>query len=539
MIVLAVVPLSSVSPAAEASLREELERSFQEARKAFSREVDRMLEEGTRALAERLARSFEARIQTLEGRISALEAEIQKRDARIAELEAMVRKLGGELPAPPKPSVAKPGPERPRGKAFLGVRHASVPLALQESLEIRGGAIVTEVVPDSPAARADLRRGDILVKIGDTEISSETLSEAMAALQPGDEIEVTYFRDGERRTARLRLEAREAFVAPAEAPEAPRAEEPIVLGIELTEGEGELTVEKVEPGLTGSVAGLEVGDRIVEISGRTVRSLEDVVSALSALRAGQEFAIAFVRGPYRYEVRVVGARDRGAVLISKKIVRLAPEQKPLESAKPAPGEKPAALGVEIVVSDEAGAAVVAVLPGSAAEKAGIRTGDVIRRVGDRDVTGASLREAVSKYKAGEKAKLVVSRDGATLEVEVVFSDPGILQGSVASPPPQPAKAVAEKPRPPGRLGLTAIQSSDDVVAVKLVLAGSPAARAGLEAGDIVVAANGREVRTLDDLAAALKGLSAGDKVKLRVRRGEEIREVEVELGELTGDKSSP
>ncbi len=57
---------------------------------------------------------------------------------------------------------------------------------------------------------------------------------------------------------------------------------------------------------------------------------------------------------------------------------------------------------------------------------------------------------------------------------------------------------------------------------------SPAARAGLASGDLIVAAGGQPARTIDDLSGALQ--AAGDTIELKVLRGTDERSIQVALG---------
>jgi S1-C subfamily serine protease len=59
---------------------------------------------------------------------------------------------------------------------------------------------------------------------------------------------------------------------------------------------------------------------------------------------------------------------------------------------------------------------------------------------------------------------------------------------------------------------------------------SPAARAGLRVGDVVVSAGGREVREPEDLTSALDGRSPGEELELQVQRGGGTEQLRVELG---------
>jgi serine protease Do len=66
--------------------------------------------------------------------------------------------------------------------------------------------------------------------------------------------------------------------------------------------------------------------------------------------------------------------------------------------------------------------------------------------------------------------------------------------------------------------------------IREVSEGSPAERAGLARGDLIVAAAGQPTRTVDDLAGALRSATPGGSVELTVLRGTEERAVQVTFG---------
>jgi S1-C subfamily serine protease len=88
------------------------------------------------------------------------------------------------------------------GRAALGV---AVRTVLGDGFEPAGAALV-EVDDDGPADRAGLRAGDVVVRLGGEDVTDVvSLSEALAARQPGQRVDVRVDRDGERRTVRVTL----------------------------------------------------------------------------------------------------------------------------------------------------------------------------------------------------------------------------------------------------------------------------------------------------------------------------------------------
>jgi S1-C subfamily serine protease len=82
--------------------------------------------------------------------------------------------------------------------AFLGV---SV-----ESVDNNGGARITNVQSGSPAADAGLKTGDVITKIGDTNVQNAAdIFRAVRTHSPGDSVTITYTRDGNSAQAKVQL----------------------------------------------------------------------------------------------------------------------------------------------------------------------------------------------------------------------------------------------------------------------------------------------------------------------------------------------
>ncbi|MGW5499373.1 S1C family serine protease [Streptomyces rochei] len=88
------------------------------------------------------------------------------------------------------------------GRAALGVTARTV---VDDGYRPAGVAVV-EVSDGGAADDAGLRPGDVIVRLGDTDITTITsLAEALASMRPGDRTKVTYTRDGDERTAEVTL----------------------------------------------------------------------------------------------------------------------------------------------------------------------------------------------------------------------------------------------------------------------------------------------------------------------------------------------
>lgn len=71
---------------------------------------------------------------------------------------------------------------------------------------VRGGVRLSEIFPDSPAEMAGLKRGDVVLTIDGKPVRSlRNLQGILAEREAGDEIELTYTRDGQERTRTLKL----------------------------------------------------------------------------------------------------------------------------------------------------------------------------------------------------------------------------------------------------------------------------------------------------------------------------------------------
>ncbi|GER89601.1 peptidase [Dictyobacter vulcani] len=106
------------------------------------------------------------------------------------------------------PQLIKAGRVTDSGRADMGVSIISIDpdIASQAQLPIDHGALIVNVNPNSPAAQAGLRRGDIVVQADNQQVTdTSSLLDAIANKRPGDIVTLQIYRGNQQMTARVKL----------------------------------------------------------------------------------------------------------------------------------------------------------------------------------------------------------------------------------------------------------------------------------------------------------------------------------------------
>jgi S1-C subfamily serine protease len=164
-----------------------------------------------------------------------------------------------------------------------------------------------------------------------------------------------------------------------------------------------------------------------------------------------------------------------------------------------------------------GVVIVEVMEGTPAQRAGMKSGDVVVAVDDRPVTETRLLQRLIAAGPVERdARLTVLRAEGRLTLPVRL---------VAMPRPIAGERVAAEfgfilrdPEPQPELG--GRRPGGSVPTVTLVVRGSAAERAGLETGDVILQINETAVVSRDAAREALADLAPDRPFKLTVRRGD-------------------
>jgi serine protease Do len=445
--------------------------------------------------------------------------------------EIGVGSLGGAIPANTAQAVVTE--LIARGRVVRGWVGLEVqPLLRSLSTQGARGVLARSVFRDSPAAAAGLRAGDLLQAVdgrpvhADCEELMPLYHRQIAALTPGRPVKVEFLRDGQAVTATLTPAERPANIA--------REAELASWGLTVRDqtrlsalrakrpDQDGVIVDSLRPGGPAAEAkpALLEGDLILAVGGRPVKD----VAALRALSREllkdktepEATLVSFVRGTAEYLA----------------VVRIGPEVEAVvapRAARPWAGFASQVLTSELAkalgLKGKAGIRVTQVAPGSVAEQAGLKVGDLCfkldgkvipaRRTEDAEVFAALIRE----YPVGAEVELEGQRAGQPLKLTL----------KLAERPTPAAELPAFKD---ARFGFTARQQgADDKEARKGEgdLAGLTIAKversgwadlAGLRAGDLLLAVNGQPVADLATLRAVLARLAQEKPrhVVLQVRR---------------------
>lgn len=217
-------------------------------------------------------------------------------------------------------------------RAFLGVNVSNPPRTqtTDQNVETVKGAYIRSVITGTGAQASDLRSGDIITAIDETTIENYgRLIATIRAHNPGDEVTITYIREGQTYTTQATLgennmrsrvfhrelgehfnhfsehfsnfgehfqgltEKLEHIESKSEA-----HSKQAFLGVTLSNhGENEgAHIDGVLPQTTAEEMGLQKGDVVTAINDTPIRTYKELVQSLRAMQPGAEVTIEFVRG---------------------------------------------------------------------------------------------------------------------------------------------------------------------------------------------------------------------------------------------------
>lgn len=185
-------------------------------------------------------------------------------------------------------------------RGWLGVMIQKITPELAKSfgLEDSEGALVGDVIPDSPAHKAGIKRGDVITKFNGQPVDTmEVLPKIVAGTSPGQTVDVEVIRDGRKKnlpvTIAVLKDKDEEKVADQADPLGLQVQDitpELAQSLQLEDTDGVL-VSDVDPSGPAGEGGVKRGDVIAEVSRKPVKSVED------------------------YERQVAGVKKDGTVLL--------------------------------------------------------------------------------------------------------------------------------------------------------------------------------------------------------------------------------
>lgn len=200
----------------------------------------------------------------------------------------------------------KEGGQVHRGWLGVGIQRVTSDLADSFGLDRPKGALISEIIPDSPASRSELKEGDVVISYQGRAIGTMSeLPPLVGATAVGEEVEIEFVRAAEVFSVTVEIgelpdeEPRTSSVVPPDKPEA----RPLGLAVsDLTEAQrSELDLDhgvfvtEVDPG-AGDRAGIRTGDIILQIDGERVDNLEHYRQLVAALPSDRSIPTLIRRG---------------------------------------------------------------------------------------------------------------------------------------------------------------------------------------------------------------------------------------------------
>jgi len=186
-------------------------------------------------------------------------------------------------------------------RGWLGVKIESVDEDKAASLGLKEprGALVNELTPGGPASSSTLRAGDVILAVNGTRIEdSRDLARKIADLPPSTNVDLEVTRYGKTETIRVKLGTFPADGQIASAPQAKPetgATDLAALGFSVgvspdAKDEG-VVIKDIDSGSDAALKGLRVGDVLLEVQGRVIKSPDDVVAGLKTARDDNRTAV--------------------------------------------------------------------------------------------------------------------------------------------------------------------------------------------------------------------------------------------------------
>jgi serine protease Do len=454
--------------------------------------------------------------------------------------EVGIGSLGGAIPS----NLAKKVSEELIARG--SVRRSWIGLNAQPLLKssaATAGVLAGGVISGSPAEVAGIKAGDIITRFGNVDIAASRAPEDIPVFNRilletpvGTEVSLEGTRDGQPMTWKVTTAERE--------PAQPREKELLSWGItardltdlaakELLRADSDaVLVQSLRPGgaATAAKPAIVAGDLILAVNDKPTPDLAALIAVSEEITAGKTEPV---------PVLVSYEHDGRSYLT---VVKIGPEP---DDDKPGIAKK-AWIGIDtqVISTDLAealgipgakGVRVTRLHPGTNAEKAGLKVGDLLLKLDGQIIPASRPEEAdvfsslIRQYKVGVEVSLTVRRGKDELEVKVPLQTGHEGAADLDS---HECETLEFNSRDLGQEDRVAKKLPDDFkgVLVTNVISAGWAALGGLSTGDIIVSMDGKPIDSIPTLKSVLADVEKNKRspIVIFVRRGIASRFIELE-----------
>ncbi|MCH2144082.1 MAG: PDZ domain-containing protein [Phycisphaerales bacterium] len=396
-------------------------------------------------------------------------------------------------------------------KGFVERSWMGISVKPVDKMDRKAGALVTWVVEGSPADQAGLRAGDIIGEIDGETVSVTTFEEIppllkrMADIEPGAPAPIDWERDGNRMSGTVVPQPLEQYLGDEDEARSwgitvRDITTQMALGRRYPDANG-VMVTGVRPGRPAEKAQPQIqrGDVIVSIDGIGVDDIDNFMDEVTDLDEGHESLVMFRRGDAEILTVIETAAQRDVI---------------------GGGELPRAwLGAETQVLTKSvakaiglestkGFRVTRVYPGTEAEAAGLRTGDVITAIeggrlrASRPQDAAQLARRIESLPVDTPAEFTIVRDGEETAMSIMME---ATPSSVSETESAESELLEFTVRDPIFMDAIDKRWGDTVqgVVVTNVVSGGWASLAGLQQGDLLISMNDQPIEGIPSFEAEL------------------------------------
>ena len=196
-----------------------------------------------------------------------------------------------------------------RGWLGVGIDPVSEEVAKRSKVQVGEGVIINSVFEGDPADMAGLKVGDIILKIGGSEINSpNSMIRVIGAITPGQTINLDILRDGKPKLVPVKLESRKKRTTQLATLSPMRSSGLGFIVVNSEKGSklpGGALVSRVDPESPAALKGLRPGDLIVAVNGENVENQHEFDGLVGKIQQGSAVFLLIWRNDKKFHLGLV------------------------------------------------------------------------------------------------------------------------------------------------------------------------------------------------------------------------------------------